>query len=238
MIINASNKEKIMGWFSQHGLDALDVEERFNTHGLLAIQGPHAKAVLLDELPIDWDRLGRFQSQVIDLFGTSALVMRTGYTGEDGIEISICNDQLPQLWEQLVAKGIAPCGLAARDSLRIESGLPLYGHELNETLTPLQTRYQWVLKWQTGFIGETALQAKKDKTNTKTVGLRFFERCLARQGNEIKEGGSVTSGTFSPVLNAPIAMAMVPNTIHVGQTVTVAIRSREFQATVVELPFI
>ena len=101
-------------------------------------------------LPIDWDQLGRFQSQVIEIFGVKALVMRTGYTGEDGIEISVSNDQLSQLWQQLVAKGITPCEiLASRDSLRIESGLPLYGHELNETINPLQTRYKWVLKWGT-----------------------------------------------------------------------------------------
>lgn len=238
MIINASNKDKIMGWFSQHGLDMLDVMACFDTHGLVAIQGPHVKAILRDELPLDWDQLGRFQSQIIDLFGTTALVMRTGYTGEDGIEISIHNEQLPQLWKQLVDKGIPPCGLAARDSLRIESGLPLYGHELSESLTPLQTRYQWVLKWNTGFIGEAALASQKSDNDTITVGLRFSKRCLPRQGNEIKEGGIVTSGSFSPMLDSPIAIAMVPNTISIGQTVSVLIRSRECHAQVVELPFI
>lgn len=238
MIINASNKEKIMGWFNQNGLDSVTVTECFDTHGLVAVQGPEAKAILQDALPIDWDQLGRFQSQVIELFGVKALVMRTGYTGEDGIEISVANDQLPQLWQQLVAKGITPCGLASRDSLRIESGLPLYGHELNETITPLQTRYKWVLKWGTGFIGEDALLAKKDTESTTTIGLAFKDRCLPRQGYTIKEGGVITSGTFSPVLNQPIAIAMVPNSIDVNQTVTVDIRGRLFEADVVSMPFI
>ena len=238
MIINASNKEKIMGWFNQNGLDSVTVTECFDTHGLVAVQGPEAKALLQDELPIDWDQLGRFQSQVIELLGVKALVMRTGYTGEDGIEISVANDQLPQLWQQLVAKGIAPCGLASRDSLRIESGLPLYGHELNETITPLQTRYKWVLKWGTGFIGEDALLAKKDTEVMTTVGLSFDERCLPRQGYVIKEGGQVTSGSFSAVLNQPIAIAMVPNTIQHNQEVTVTIRNRDFKARVVDLPFV
>ena len=238
MIINASNKEKIMGWFNQNGLDSVTVTECFDTHGLVAVQGPEAKAILQDELPIDWDQLGRFQSQVIELLGVKALVMRTGYTGEDGIEISVANDQLPQLWQQLVAKDIAPCGLASRDSLRIESGLPLYGHELNETITPLQTRYKWVLKWGTGFIGEDALLAKKDTEVMTTVGLSFDERCLPRQGYVIKEGGQVTSGSFSAVLNQPIAIAMVPNTIQHNQEVTVTIRNRDFKARVVDLPFV
>ncbi len=238
MIINASNKEKIMGWFNQNGLDAVTTTACFNTHGLVAVQGPEAKALLKDELPIDWDQLGRFQSQVIELFGVKVLVMRTGYTGEDGIEISVSNQKLPQLWQQLVAKGVTPCGLASRDSLRIESGLPLYGHELNETITPLQTRYQWVLKWGTGFIGEEALHSKKETETMTTVGLTFTERCLPRQGYIIKEGGTISSGTFSPVLNLPVAIAMVPNVIKLGQTVTVVIRNREFKATVVNLPFV
>ncbi len=238
MIINASNKEKIMGWFNQNGLDAVTVTECFETHGLVAVQGPEAKAILQDQLPIDWETLGRFQSQVIELFGVTALVMRTGYTGEDGIEISVSNDQLPQLWQQLVANGITPCGLASRDSLRIESGLPLYGHELNETITPLQTRYKWVLKWGTGFIGETALKHQQDTESMTTVGLVFDERCLPRQGYSIKEGGAITSGSFSAVLNQPIAIAMVPKSIEVGQVVSVDIRKREFKARVVELPFI
>ena len=314
MIINASNKEKIMGWFNQNGLDSVTVTECFDTHGLVAVQGPEAKALLQDELPIDWDQLGRFQSQVIELFGVKALVMRTGYTGEDGIEISISNDQLPQLWQQLVSVGITPCGLAARDSLRIESGLPLYGHELNESITPLKTRfelfgvkalvmrtgytgedgieisisndqlpqlwqqlvsvgitpcglaardslriesglplyghelnesitplktrYRWVLKWGTGFIGEAALKNLQETEAMTTVGLVFDERCLPRQGYEINDGGYITSGSFSPVLNQPIAIAMVPKSIEVGQVVTVNIRNRDFTANVVELPFV
>ncbi len=151
------------------------------------------------------------------------------------IEISASNDVILDIWQRCLDAGISPCGLAARDSLRIESGLPLYGHELSEQLTPLQTRYQWVLKWQTGFIGETALETQQKDNDIITVGLQFSERCLPRQGHEIKEGGVITSGTFSPILNAPIAIAMVPKDIQVGQRVRVSIRSREFEAKVVKL---
>ena len=238
MIINASNKDKIMGWFSENGLETVDVDPRFDNSGLIAIQGPKAKDAVKTLFDIDWDTLGRFQSQVISFSGQSILVMRTGYTGEDGIELSVGNDVLPDVWQRCLDAGISPCGLAARDSLRIESGLPLYGHELNESLNPLQTRYQWVLKWNTGFIGEKSLESKQISNSTVTVGLRFSKRCLPRQGNEIKEGGIVTSGTFSPVLDAPIAIAMVPNTINVGDTVTVIIRDREYEAQVVNLPFV
>lgn len=238
MIINASNKDKIMAWFESNGLADVDVTPCFDTHGLIAIQGPSAQSSLTGLLAIDWDALGRFQSQKIQVNGTDVLVMRTGYTGEDGVELSVPNDALPTVWQTLVDAGVSPCGLAARDSLRIESGLPLYGHELSEDLTPLQTRYQWVLKWDTGFIGEAALVEKKSETNLVTVGLRFNDRCLPRQGYEIKEGGLITSGTFSPILDAPVAIAMVPPSVQVGQQVTVIIRSREFVAEVVTLPFV
>ncbi|MGC6367640.1 MAG: glycine cleavage system aminomethyltransferase GcvT [Candidatus Marinamargulisbacteria bacterium] len=238
MIINASNKDKIMAWFESNGLAEVDVQPCFDTHGLIAIQGPSAQSSLTGLLTIDWDTLGRFQSQQIQIDGADVLVMRTGYTGEDGVELSVPNASLPAVWKLLVDSGVAPCGLAARDSLRIESGLPLYGHELSEDLTPLQTRYQWVLKWDTGFIGEAALVEKQGHTDLITIGLRFSDRCLPRQGYKIKEGGHITSGTFSPMLDAPVAIAMVPKTIQVGQLVTVDIRSREFTAEVVSLPFI
>jgi aminomethyltransferase len=238
MIINASNKQKIMGWFHANGLASVTSHERFDSHGLIAIQGPNAISVVTSLLPLQMDTLQRFQSQIIDWQGHSALVMRTGYTGEDGIEISLPNSALPELWSQLVDAGLKPCGLAARDSLRIESGLPLYGHELSEDITPLETRYRWVMKWDTSFIGSEALVPKKDQRETTTVGLVFSDRCLPRQGNPINEGGVITSGSFSPVLNAPIAIAMVPASINVGEVVTVPIRHRSFSAKVVDLPFI
>jgi len=167
MIINASNKDKIMTWFSGHGLDEVDVDVRFDNSGLIAIQGPTAKETVAGLFDIDWKQLGRFQSQVISFLGQPILVMRTGYTGEDGIEFSVGNDVSLAVWQRCLDAGIAPCGLAARDSLRIESGLPLYGHELSETVTPLQTRYAWTLKWETHFIGSAALANKKMRINIK-----------------------------------------------------------------------
>lgn len=238
MIINASNKDKIMTWFSAHGLDKVDVDVRFDNSGLIAIQGPTAKETVAGLFDIDWDQLGRFQSQVISFLEQPILVMRTGYTGEDGIELSVGNDVSLAVWQRCLDAGIAPCGLAARDSLRIESGLPLYGHELSETVTPLQTRYAWALKWETHFIGAAALANKKNENQYKTVGLRFKSRCLPRQGYAIVGGGVVTSGTFSPVLDCPIAMAMVPSRVELNDCVEVEIRSTRVEAEVVPLPFI
>ena len=202
MIINASNKDKIMTWFGDNGVDDVDLQTRFDDSGLIAIQGPNAKASVSGCLDINWDQLARFQSQRVLFLGHPVLVMRTGYTGEDGIEVSAENDVLIKLWQHCLDAGISPCGLAARDSLRIESGLPLYGHELSEALTPLQTRYPWVLKWNTGFIGENALKSKMSESQTTTVGLRFSQRCLPRKGNVIKEGGVITSASRNSTATA------------------------------------
>ena len=238
MIINASNKDKIMTWFEINGLDLSTVDIRFDTHGLVAIQGPKAIETIADCFDIDWDQLGRFQSQTVTINGADCLAMRTGYTGEDGIEISCPNDQLVDIWNACLDAGVTPCGLAARDSLRIESGLPLYGHELSEDITPLQTRYKWVLAWGTGFIGEDSLLAKKDTVSDVTVGLKFNERCLPRQGYLVEQGGVITSGSFSPILDCPIAMAIVPSEM-VGQggSMSVHIRGQVKMADIVSLPF-
>ena len=239
MIINAANKDKILDWFTANGLDLNDVEIRFDTHGLIAIQGPQTVDILSSAFGINWDTLGRFNSQIINFSGTKCIVMRTGYTGEDGIEISCPNEVISDMWTTLVKLGISPCGLAARDSLRIESALPLYGHELSELITPLQTRYQWVLALNTEFIGKGALKEQKDQPDNVTVGLLFNDRCLPRQGYSIDEGGVITSGTFSPVLDRPIAMAMIPKDIRDNHsTVTVDIRGRKISADLVTLPFL
>jgi aminomethyltransferase len=234
MIINAANKSKIMAWLEAHGLTRLDPQ--FDSHSLIAIQGPQAIAAATPVIHTDWSALNRFTGQACRYANQEGFVMRSGYTGEDGIEVLFPNAVVPALWRDLQAQGIRPCGLLARDSLRIEAGLPLYGHELSETINPRHTRYPWVLKWGTGFMGESALN--NTPVTQHTVGLRFTDRCLPRQGDAIREGGVITSGTLSPVLQVPIAMAMVPLTISIGQSVTVAIRGRHIPATVVKLPFI
>jgi aminomethyltransferase len=236
MIINASNKQKILNWFNLQGVSDVGIEVHFDDFGLVAIQGPKVPLLLKTVINVNWESLMPFQSQLVHMHGHPALVMRTGYTGEDGIEISVSNSVLPQIWSSCIDAGVPPCGLAARDSLRIEFGLPLYGHELTESIHPLQTRYPWVLKWDTQFIGATALSNLNQSPNITTVGLLFNDRCLPRQGDIIKQGGVITSGSFSPVLNRPIAMAMVPSGI--GDSLTVNIRSKWVSASVVPLPFV
>lgn len=235
MIVNASNKQKLLHWFDQHINGDVQIVPQFDTHGLMAIQGPDFQQVLASIVPIDWALLGRFQSQRIQMNGMEYFVMRTGYTGEDGIEVLCQNQGIDMLWRRCLAHHIQPCGLAARDSLRIEYGLPLYGHELSENITPRQTRYSWVLAWGTNFNGESAL--KQHENNRVTVGLKFADRCLPRQGCLIQEGGVITSGTFSPVLNCPIAMAIVP-AAQSEAVVHVNIRGTLVNADIVKLPFI
>ena len=236
MVINASNKAKVMKWFYENGLGKVAVELHFDDFGLLAIQGPNIQSTLENIMDIDWVTLPPFHSQMVQLFDHDALIMRTGYTGEDGIEISVKNHGLATIWKACLDAGVVPCGLAARDTLRIEYGLPLYGHELSELVTPLQTRYPWVLKWDTNFIGSSVLSERQTEQQFKTVGLKFDDRCLPRQGYKIVGGGVVTSGTFSPILNCPIA-AMVP--LHVDlDSVVQLIRSKVMDTKVVSLPFI
>lgn len=238
MVINAANKDKIMSWLFKQGVLPSEVEVHFDDYGLLAIQGPHMAPVISEVLGINLSQLKPFQSALMPLFNSQALITRSGYTGEDGIEISAPHAAILAIWDACMTAGVTPCGLASRDSLRIEYGLPLYGHELGESITPLQTRYKWVLSWDTPFIGLHALRAQEKNELNQTVGLQFSQRCLPRQGNEVIGGGVVTSGTFSFVLNAPIAMAMVPFMVQVGDVLQVAIRNHHFDATVVNLPFI
>jgi aminomethyltransferase len=146
---------------------------------------------------------------------------------------------IQDIWNLAVKNGIEPCGLGARDTLRIEAGLPLYGQDLSESITPLMTRYQWVLKWDKDFAGKAALESQKANNEWTTVGIEMMDRVIPRTGYAVQEGGEVTSGTMSPLLEKPIAMARV-KTEHAepGTTLHIDIRGKKHDAVVVELPFI
>jgi aminomethyltransferase len=171
-------------------------------------------------------------------------VSRTGYTGEDGYEIMLTAEQGVQLWEELVRRGARPCGLGARDTLRLEAGMPLYGHELSEEIDPLQAGLGWAVKLDRGdFIGKEALVKRKaDAARRRRVGLQLDGRRIAREGAEVRAGGKavgiVTSGTFAPTFNRPLAMAYVdPDCTKVGTQLAIDVRGTEVEALVVALPF-
>ncbi len=237
MVVNASNKAKISTWLGRHKPDQISIVDQSPAYGFIAIQGPQAieriQSVYPQTIP------PRFSLFTMILEGHLCIAMRTGYTGEDGLELILPSELMPPIWDKLCESGITPCGLGARDTLRLEAGLPLYGQELSENITPLMTRYAWVVKFKKDFIGKEALlEQQKAALPLVTVGIEMCERVIARSHYRIVEGGEVTSGTLSPSLDKPIAMALVkPEFSALGTSVHVEIRGIAHQARVVEVPF-
>lgn len=210
---------------------------RDHTRAMLAIQGPHAVGLVTQLLgqamPVS------FGVTQINWQGETLVVARTGYTGEDGVELIGSPDVMTQCWQACVAQGAVPCGLAARDSLRIEAGLPLYGQELGPERSPLETRYRWVVSSPLPYTGHMAVEAKRLALTDTTVGLRLGTRAIARPGTIIQSGGVVTSGTLPPHSESSIAMAVVPLAVStVGTVVNVMLRGVPTPAVVVPLPFV
>ncbi len=239
LVVNGSNCSKIKSWMNTHKPSQVMIKELNSSHAFIAVQGPKAIPILEKMLDISLHKLGRFKMTKVMIKNTSCMVTRTGYTGEDGVELVIPSHNATAIWETLLLAGITPCGLAARDSLRIEYGLPLYGQELSESIHPYMTRYAWVVKPDCNFIGNEALKRLQQSDSLQAVALHLEGSLIARPQYPIKEGGYITSGTLSPITGKSIALAFVPNAyVQVGQTVTVKIRKHDVNATVCQTPFI
>lgn len=245
LVVNASNRDKIVAWLAAHrvGFDATVTDNTLST-GMLAVQGPRSVALLAAVLGLDLAALPYFTAVRTRLDGRPVVLSRTGYTGEDGCELVVDADHLTPVWERLVAGGAVPCGLGARDTLRLEAAMPLYGHELSEAGDPLSAGLGFAVRFRDGgFIGSEALSAVKAKGVTrKRVGLVLAGRRIAREHLNVHSGerlvGEVTSGTFSPTLEKSIAMAFVEAEFAApGTSVEVDIRGSREPATVVKLPF-
>jgi aminomethyltransferase len=246
MVVNASNREKIVKWIeaSTEGRVAT-VEDQTLTTGMIAVQGPKALALVAGLTDADASKLGYYFATPTKCLGQPCVLSRTGYTGEDGVEIIIAAGYAPALWEELVKRGAKACGLGCRDTLRLEAGMPLYGHELNEDVDPLQAGLKWAVKFDKDhdFRGRTNLLIRaEDPSLRQRVGLELVGKRIAREHAFIKAGadkvGVVTSGTFSPTFNKTIAMGYVdPAFLAVGTKLTIDIRGSEAEATVVPLPF-
>lgn len=246
MVVNASNRTKILEWLAAcTGSLQATVRDRTLATGLVAIQGPRAVALCQDLLTdVDVSRLGYYYGQAASYGGQPCLVSRTGYTGEDGLEIMVPADLALPLWEELVGRGAQPCGLGARDTLRLEAGMPLYGHELSEDIDPFQAGLGWAVKLDKGdFHGRDALQRRRqDAALRRRVGLELSGKRIAREGATVLRNGQaigvVSSGTFAPTLNKAIAMAYVdPAGTQPGGTCSVDIRGKPEAACLVPLPF-
>jgi aminomethyltransferase len=223
--------------------------ERLENRALLALQGPEACAVLSAYIP-DAAKMVFMDSRALDGFGTDVLLSRTGYTGEDGYEISIPATEAARVWAMLLAdERVRPIGLGARDSLRLEAGLPLYGHDVDETVSPIEADLAFAVSIKRrearDFPGAARIAAELEGgPSRKRVGLRVLEGAPAREGAEIADEsgavvGVVTSGGFAPSLSAPIAMGFVPPALAAaGTRVKVIVRGKPQTAEVVRMPFV
>ncbi len=245
MVVNASNREKIVSWLRQHaqGRD-VTLEDRTETTCMLAVQGPLALAACEGLFEADVASLKYYFATPTRYRGRDCVVSRTGYTGEDGFEVIVAAEQGEELANELAARGAKPAGLGARDTLRLEAAMPLYGHELNEQIDPLQAGLAWAVKFDKGdFIGRSALlQRQQDTTRPVRVGLEVEGKRAAREGAVVladdQPCGTVTSGTITPTLGKAIAMAYVaPRVTAVGTVLAVEIGKTRARAVVVELPF-
>jgi aminomethyltransferase len=245
MVVNASNREKIVAWLNEHkGNRDVQLVDQTASTCMVAVQGPKTLEMCKGMFDADVSALPYYFATPTRYHEKGCVVSRTGYTGEDGLEAMVGAGQAVELWEDLLARGAKPCGLGARDTLRLEAGMPLYGHELNEDTDPFQAGLAWAVKMDKGaFIGRAALERRRQDPNAKKrVGLELDGKRPAREGAPVlqagREVGRVTSGTLTPTLNKAVAMAYVePHLTATGTAVEVDIRGKTAAARVVPLPF-
>ena len=243
LVVNASTRDKDLAWMTRQADGfAVDVRERPDL-AMLAIQGPNARARTADLLNQQRatliQELKPFQGRAVgDWF-----IGRTGYTGEDGLEIILPTAEAPDFLSELVGAGISPIGLGARDTLRLEAGLNLYGQDMTESVSPLQANMGWTVAWEPAdrsFIGRAALEAERTREVPKLVGLVLEERGVLRAHQVVRVNGSgegeITSGSFSPTLGKSIALARVPAAT--GDRAEVEIRGKWYPVRVVQPTFV
>jgi aminomethyltransferase len=251
LVTNASTKDKDFQWLldrkNAEGFSAVEITDRTHETGKLDLQGPQAQAVLQSLTDTDLSVLKYYFSLNITVAGIPALVSRSGYTGEDGFEIYTDAGRIGEAWDGILAAGagagLKPVGLGARDTLRLEAGMMLYGHEMEASVTPFEVTYGWVVDLEKAFPGRDVLiRQKKTGVARKLVGFEMVDRGIARQGHKIqkygKEIGEVTSGTLAPTLNRAVGLAFVPDIYtEPGTEFDILIRERPAKAKVVKLPF-
>ncbi len=245
-VINAGNRSKILAWLeTQRTGMAVEIQDQTLDTTMIAVQGPKSVALVAGMFADDVSALKYYYAIPSRYKDKPCVVSRTGYTGEDGFEVIVPNALGVTLWEEFIAKGAVPCGLGSRDTLRLEAAMPLYGHELNETIDPIHAGLAWAVKLDKGdFIGRDAIQkATADTTRPVRVGLEIEGKRAAREGCPITDAdgtncGTVTSGSLCPWLDKSLAMGYVnPQFASVGSALDVDVRGTNLPATVVPLPF-
>ena len=244
IVVNAGTRDKDIAWMQQQLGDYSATLTERDEWAMIAVQGPNARekacSILADSEAEKAKALNIFVGAEIGAY----FIARTGYTGEDGFEIMVHNDAVATLWDQLLSAGVKPIGLGARDTLRLEAGMNLYGTDMDEDYSPLVSGLTWTVAWQPesrNFIGRTALEQEKAAGLTeKLVGLVLEKRGVLRGHQKVITAtgseGETTSGTFSPTLGIAIAMARVP--VDIGDVCEVEIRNRRLAAKVVKPQFV
>ena len=252
LIVNASNAEKDFEWLQQHigAFEGVELEDHTDRLSLIALQGPLALNILSTVFPaLDVEMLGSFQFCKVPFQGTEVIIARTGYTGEKGVEICLPNEIALSLWEALFEagkeSGIQPIGLGARDTLRLEMGYSLYGHEIDQDTNPLEARLKWVVKMGKGhFIGKEACQQVEHNLKRGVAGFSLDGRVLPRQHYKIyntdrQEIGRVCSGTLSPTLQEPVGTCnVVREYLMPGTPILVEVRGSFHTGVIRGLPFV
>jgi aminomethyltransferase len=253
VVVNAANHAKDVAWMQTQRLTRpqleVDVDDVSESLGMIAIQGPMAEEIVAGLTETDLSGLDPFRCLRTTVAGLPVLVARTGYTGEDGFEFYVPQDRTTALWDALMAagtpRGLKPIGLGARDTLRLEARMPLYGNELADDISPLEAGLGWAVKLDKGpFVGRDAIAAVKESgPSRRTVGFQLLERAgSARHGYPVKADdrtvGVVTSGAHSPTLGTEIGLALVEASVAgVGRPLDIEIRGRAVRAEQVKLPF-
>jgi aminomethyltransferase len=244
VVVNASNAPRDFEWIASRAHGEAEVANESDRYALLALQGPQAVGMLAPLASLDISGLKYYGFAQGQVAGAPALISRTGYTGEDGFELYLTPEDAPGVWRRLTAAGAVPAGLGARDTLRLEAAMALYGHEIDETTTPFEAGLSWVVKPDKGdFLGRDALLAQKAAgVPRKLVGFEVRGRGIARQGHAVvSEGGpvgAVTSGTWSPTFEKALGLAYVPPEMAApGTPLAIDVRGKTLPAVVVETPF-
>jgi len=245
LVVNASNHEKDFSWLNGQNSFGVKIEDQTIATCMIAVQGPKAAQLLAEhsEEPSLFLESPLFGVHYNEIGPVPVFAARSGYTGEDGFEL-VCDSEVgPQLWETLLGLGVVPCGLGSRDTLRVEAGLPLYGHELEDNISPIEAGLGWVVSKTKAFIGSEIInQVRMDGPSKRLVGLQLSGKRLMTAGSAVYFGdsvvGTVSSGVVSPLLGVGIGMAFLDNSVKIGTEVEVDMRGKREPVKVVSKRFL
>ena len=243
MVVNAGNLDKDFKWLNDNKIEDIEIKNISKDISMIAVQGPKAVEIVKQLTDEDIEDMKYFTAKDVKFKGQTAefsKIARTGYTGEDGFEILISNSSAEYIWTKLIELGAIPCGLGCRDTLRLEACMPLHGHEITETINPIDAGFTKTIFWNKDFIGKSSIEKFKDNPLKKSIAI-VCKNGIARAGDEIyvgdKKVGYVTSGSFSPTLKKAIALAFVDYDVDINSTIQVKVHNNLRDVSVIEKPF-